>query len=196
MKRIVFRVLLFVMFLGIILVSITLTGTNSLISEIVDTDIKNYNNYIGANALDMYRNKYNIDESIFPNSIIDTMDILDYKMVYNEVDKEYVSILRVKYSLEDYIKEITRLNGYNSKEYYYYGVTGFNSDYILLAIEADNVYGFVYAISNGNNEIVYIEIIFSNYYMNIDYEKYIDKEYLPVNIDLSIDNKYREKFLK
>ena len=47
-----------------------------------DTDITHYQWYIGKNAKKEYADKWGMDESIFPESITDNMDVLDYKMVY------------------------------------------------------------------------------------------------------------------
>ena len=76
----------------------------------------------------------------------------------------------------------------------YYGVTGFTK-YKLLAMEADSYNGFVYAIAK-NNKIVYVEIIFCNYFMDLDYKKYINEDYLPDGFDASIDNKYKQSMME
>ena len=63
-----------------------------------DTDITHYQWYIGKNAKKEYADKWGMDESIFPESITDNMDVLDYKMVYyNPWDAQYLSYLVVEY---------------------------------------------------------------------------------------------------
>lgn len=161
--------------------------------EEVNTDISKYNNYIGENAKEIYRNKWDMNEEIFPNNISDNMNVKDYKMVYyNPWDAQYLSYLVVEYEEEDYIKEVKRLKDYESTEYLgYYGVTGF-SKYTLLAIEADPYQGFVYAITDGKSKIIYVEIIFCNYFMDIDYNNYIDEDFLPDGFDATLENEYRK----
>ena len=102
-----------------------------------------------------------------------------------------------KYNDNDYKKEVERLEKYNSTEYYkYYSVEGF-SKYKLLAIYADSYNGFVYAITDDENTIIYVELIFCNYFFDIDYKEYIDEKYLPDGFDASKDNKYKkENFYK
>lgn len=163
----------------------------------INTDISKYNDYIGENAIDYYRNKWDMDETIFPQNITDSMQVEDYKMVYyNPWDAQYLSYLVVNYSDEDYEKEIERLKRYNSTEYKgYYGVTGFDK-YDLVAIYADSYQGFVYALTDNKNKIIYVEIIFCNYFMDIDYNEYINIDYLPTGFDATLDNKYEKQMMK
>ena len=68
-----------------------------------DTDITHYQWYIGKNAKKEYADKWGMDESIFPESITDNMDVLDYKMVYyNPWDAQYLSYLVVEYDDKSY----------------------------------------------------------------------------------------------
>lgn len=138
----------------------------------LNTDIIKYNDYIGENAQDKYQNKWGMDESIFPVSITDNMNILDYKMVYyNPWDAEYLSYLVVEYSESDYKEEVNRLKSYESTNYLgYYNVTGFTK-YDLLAIFADSYNGFVYAITDNQNRVIYVELIFCNYFYDLDYKE-------------------------
>lgn len=161
-------------------------------------DVDNYNNYFGSNADDAFKNKWDMDEAIFPSKITDDMSIADFKMVYyNPWDAQYLSYLEVLYDNSEYQKEVDRLKKYKSTKYLgYYGVTGFNDNYELLAIYADSYNGFVYALTNNKNKIIYVELIFCNYFMDIDYKKYIKDEYLPLGFDASINNSYRKKMLK
>ena len=171
-------------------------GKSAEITE--DTDIENYGNYMGVNADKEYRDKWGMDESIFPERISSDMKVKDYKMVYyNPWDAQYLSYLVVDYDKEHYIKEMERLKNLGTENYEgYYGADGFNEKYELAAMNADETYGFIYALSNGSNEIVYVEIIFCNYFMDFDYKQYINSDYLPQGFDAAKDNPYREKMLK
>ena len=72
-----------------------------------DTDITHYQWYIGKNAKKEYADKCGMDESIFPESITDNMNGLDYKMVYyNPWDAQYLSYLVVEYDDKSYEEEI------------------------------------------------------------------------------------------
>ena len=163
----------------------------------INEDITKYNEYIGQSAKENYKNKWNMDESIFPNKIESTMNVIDYKMVYyNPWDAQYLSYLVVEYEENEYNQEINRLKNYNSTNYIgYYNVTGFTK-YNLLAMYADSYQGFVYAITDNKNKIIYVELIFCNYFYDLDYKKYIDNNYLPNGFDASIDNSYMKKMLK
>lgn len=161
----------------------------------VNTDITKYNQYIGVNAQEEYKNKWGMDETIFPEKITKDMSVEDYKMVYyNPWDAQYLSYLVVDYDDKAYKEETERLKEYQSTEYLgYYGVNGFDKEYTLLAMYADSYQGFVYALTDKKDTIIYVEIIFCNYFMDIDYEKYIDSEYLPLGFDATIDNAYEKK---
>ena len=162
---------------------------NAKIEE--DTDVSHYRQYIGADADDRYSSKLGMDESIFPEDITSDMNVTDYKMVYyNPWD------LAVEYDDDAYHAEIERLSSYPSDEYQgIYGAQDFHEGYELLAISSDPYYGFVYALTDGNRQIIYVEIIFCNYFMDLDYESYIDSSYLPVGFDATTDNAYREKIM-
>lgn len=164
----------------------------------VHTDVMDYEKYIGIEAQEEYANKWGMDESIFPKEITDDMEVLDYKMVYyNPWDAQYLSYLTVIYDEQDYKEEVDRLADYESTDYLgNYGVTGFDDEYSLLAMYADDYQGFVYALTDNEDTIVYVEIIFCNYFMDIDYEKYMPKEYFPTGFDASSDNEYRKEMLK
>lgn len=163
----------------------------------VNTDISKYQDYIGETAMEEYQSKWGMDESIFPDAISDDMEVKDYKMVYyNPWDAQYLSCLVVDYDDEDFEKEVERLQAYSSTDYLgYYGVTGFAKEYELLAMYADSYQGFVYALSDKEDTIVYVEMIFCNYIMDLDYTEYIDEAYLPIGFDATDDNPYRKEKL-
>ncbi len=165
----------------------------------IDEDERNYSRYMGENALEEYRNKLDMDESIFPAELTEEMEVLNYKMLYyNPFDQQYLSYLTVTYSPEDYEKEIQRLNAYESTNYKgIYGVTGFNGG-DPLAVYTDEYHGFVYAINTPDTEntITYCELIFCNYFMDVEYEDFMPIEYLPDGFDATVENPYRNKMLR
>ena len=138
-----------------------------------------------------------MDESIFPEEITSEMNVTDYKMVYyNPWDAQYLSCLVIDYDEEHYHSELERLEDYDSTEYRgYYGAEGFIEGYTLLAMEADPYYGLIYALAGENNQIVYVELIFCNYFMDIDYKNMICEDYLPTGFDATVDNLYRQQRL-
>lgn len=167
-------------------------------SEIEEnTDISLYNQFMGENANEEYRSKCGMDESIFPESITEEMKVQDYKMVYyNPWDPQYLSYLVVEYDEEQYQAEVERLKAYPSEEYMgIYSVTGFDEKYELLAMNSDQYYGFVYAITDNENTIIYVELIFCNYFMDLEYNDYIKEEYLPSGFDATLDNPYEKKMM-
>ena len=157
--------------------------------EVCD-DISRYEEFrSGPNAAEEYRDKWEMDESIWPEKITADMDVKDYKMVcYDPWDAQYLGYLVVKYDDSHYAAEAQRLEQYNSTEYKgYYGVTG-KKDYELLAIYADSYNGFVYAMADKDNTIIYAEQIFCNSFMDLDYEKYMPREYFLDGFDATEDN--------
>ena len=180
-------------FLALILLFIS-----SFFAEVtVNTNINLYNDYIGPTAKEEYRDKWEMKEDIFPERINNPSDVLDYKMVYyNPWDAQYLSYLEMRYDEDAFLSEVARLEAYGISEYLgYYGVTGF-SKYQLLAMEADSYNGFVYAITDGKERIIYVELIFCNYEYDIKYLDYIEEEYLPDGFDATYDNPYEKKMME
>ena len=159
-------------------------------------DISHYEEYMSFSGNDKW-NKWGMDENIRPRGITENMNILDYKMVrYDPRDVQYLGYLVVEYSDKDYEKEVERLKNYDSTEYlWYYWVTGI-SWYELLAMYADEYNWFVYALTEWKSKIIYVELIFCNYFMDLNYKEYIPMEYLLDWFDASIDNPYRTKMMK
>ena len=180
---------------GGVLALLSWTYVQSEIEE--NTDIALYNQFMGENANEEYRSKCGMDESIFPESITEDMNVQDYKMVYyNPWDPQYLSYLVVEYDEEQYQAEVERLKQYPSEDYIgIYSVTGFDEKYELLAMNSDQYYGFVYALTDNQNTIIYVELIFCNYFMDLEYNDYIKKEYLPIGFDATLDNPYEQKMM-
>ena len=164
--------------------------------EEIITDTSKYQDVIGSKASGKYKDKWGMSEEIFPDSI-DDLDVSDFKMIYYDPwDKQYLSYLVVDYKEEEYNKELERLKNYGIENYTgYYGVTGF-TNYKLLAMESDSYQGFVYAITDEKSKIIYVEMIFCNYIMDIDYNKEIPSKYLPDGFDAAPNNAYKDKMLK
>ena len=165
----------------------------------VHDDIENYTEYMSFshNYSGTLWHKWGMDENIWPLTIDDVSDVVDYKMVYyNPWDEQYLGYLVMNYSDEDYAAEAARLIEYPSTDYVgYYSVVE-EYTYKLLAVYADKYNGFVYALTDGHNRIIYAEEIFCNYFMDLDYTKYIPEDYLLDGFDVTRDNPYRKKMMK
>ncbi len=185
---------LIVQFLPIIIMVIS--AVNAKI-EVYD-DISSYGNYLAGADRDGKNkwSKWDMDESIWPSRITDSMKVLDYKMVFFDPwDKQYLGYLAVQYTPEDHAAEVSRLRAYPSTDYVgIYSVTE-EKTHELLAVNADAYQGFVYALSTGENRIVYAEQIFCNYMFDLDYTKYIPKDYLLDGFNAQPDNPYRKQMM-
>lgn len=163
--------------------------------EVTD-DINLYNEVLGENPKRQeYQTKWMNDKEIFPRKIKNKEEVKDFKMVYyNPWDAQYLAYLVIDYTPDEYNNEIERLSSVGISKYIgYYSVTGFTK-YELVAMRSDEYNGFIYAITDKEkNEIIYVEIIFCNYFMDLDYNKYISKDYLPDGFDASLDNPYSKK---
>ena len=164
----------------------------------IHTDISEYEYYMtGENAKENFKVKLGMDESIFPKRITEDMDVQDYKMIYyNPWDAQYLGYLEVAYDKDTYLQEVERLKDYESTDYMnIYGITGFPDDLTLMAINAEDS-GIIYALSDNEDTIIYVEMIYCNYFMDLDYKEYIPDEYLPIGFDATSGNDYRIKKLK
>lgn len=152
------------------------------------TNIKDYNDVIGSNAKGIYESKWGMSEEIFPKKLNGKVE--SFKMLSDDFwDKQFLSYLVIDYDEEDYNKEINRLEKLGIEEYNYYGVTGF-TNYKLVAMNSDDYNGFIYALTDGKSKIIYVELIFCNYIMDLDYENEMPKEYLPDNFNAKDNNPY------
>ncbi len=163
---------------------------------VVTTDINMYNDVIGKQAKKEYKSKWGMSEEIFPEKIELEYTVDKFKMVYyNPWDAQYLAYLVIEFNDDDYYDEKLRLKNYGIEDYIgYYSVSGF-SNYELLAMESDDYQGFIYALDLGDNKIAYVEIVFCNYIMDLNYEEYIPKKYLPDGFDAKENNPYRKEKL-
>ena len=180
----------------LVIIGITTSKVSS--SKIEEyTDISKYEETLASEGANEKWSKWGMDEEIWPEKITDSMNVLDYKMVYYDpFDAQYLGYLVVEYNKADYDKEVKRLKEYGSTDYVgYYGVKE-ETTYTLLAVYADPYYGFVYALTDGRNKIIYAEQIFCNYFMDLDYKKYMKEEYFLDGFDATEKNPYRKKKMK
>ena len=152
------------------------------------TNPKDYNDVIGPKAKGIYENKWDMSEEIFPKKLNGKVEY--FKMLCDDFwDKQFLSYLVIDYNEEDYNKEIERLEKLGIEEYNYYGVTGF-TNYKLVAMNSDHYNGFIYALTDGKSKVIYVELIFCNYTMDLDYENEMPKEYLPDGFNAKQNNLY------
>ena len=164
--------------------------------EVYD-DISNYSEYMTFDESAAKWTKWGMDESIWPDNITDDMTVSDFKMVYyNPWDAQYLGYLVIDYPTGRYDVEVKRLKEYPSTDYIGYYSVEMEKTYDLLAVNADEYQGFVYALTDGKGRIIYAEQIFCNYMMDLDYEKYIPKEYLLDGFDATESNPYKKEKLK
>ena len=187
----------------IMLMHISITNAAKPIE--ITTNIAHYEQVFGENTKEDYANKCGMDDSIFPAEITEDMQVQDFQMVYNQAGGyAYLGYLIVQYEEETYEKELLRLKSYNpksglppraedqNKPYVYdefiayegiYGMEGFWEEYELININAGEN-GFVYALADDKNQIIYVELIFSEGHCSIDYEEYIDTKFLPIGLEI------------
>lgn len=180
------------------LVGFLLIGSIKSKPEVYE-DISRYREYMsfGTGSSDTKWNKWGMDEAIWPGEITDTMQISDFRMIYYDPwDKQYLGYLVIDYPEEEYRRETNRLREYPSTEYVGYYDVKEESTYELLAVNADPYHGFVYALTDGQKRIIYAEQIFCNYFMDLDYKKYIPESYLLDGFDASSGNPYQKRMMK
>lgn len=51
----------------------------------------------------------------------------------------------------------------------------------------------IYALSGENRQIVYVELIFCNYFYDINYRDMIPEDYLPIGFDATVESPYRRQ---
>lgn len=182
--------------IGSLIGFLALDGMKAQVYE--DTDVDHYLWYMGEDAQEAYVHKWGMDEGIFPKEISAGMNVTDYKMAYyNPWDAQYLSYLVVEWDDRAYESELKRLTEYDSTEWEgYFGAEGFDEEYTLLAMEAHPDYGLIYALSGEDHEIVYVELIFCNYFYDLDYKNMIREQYLPIGFDATRESAYRQQRLK
>ncbi|MBQ1720692.1 MAG: hypothetical protein II020_02085, partial [Lachnospiraceae bacterium] len=92
-------------------------------------------------------------------------------------------------------KEVKRLQEYDSTDYVGIYSVEEEKTHDLLAIEADDYHGFVYALDLGDNRIVYAEEIFCNYFMDLEYADYMPADYFLDGFDATGNNPYKQEMV-
>lgn len=188
------RVIVMTVVVGILLALVGLSQIEEYDDVSRYNEFMNFSNGAYEAGSDTKWTKWGMDETIWPSEITDSMDVADYKMVYyNPWDAQYLGYLVVDYSADDYAEEVERLKEYQSTEYIGYYCVEEENTYELLAVNADSYQGFVYALTDGKGRIIYGEQIFCNYYMDLDYKKYIPDEYLLDGFDATTESDYYKK---
>lgn len=145
------------------------------------TNISEYKEYRASTTL---LSQPNAGSYIWPEEITYDMTVDDYLEVYFcPFDPNYYGYLSVTYNDEAYENELDRLSKCSLDDYtIYYGATHFET-YDVLAMDASDS-GFIYALSTGESNITFVEILFPGYAADLDFTEYIPREYLPENLDV------------
>jgi len=159
-----------------------------------------YYDCLGGNADETYGKSFDELFEVFPHSISNTTDVKEFKYVYyNPWDPQYISYMTIQYNEDEYSEEIDRLNQIGIDDYNgIYSVTGSPKGYKLVALKADTYKGFGYAIipESCDNSITYVGIDFCNYFLDLDINEYVPKEYLLSGFDATLENPYRKSKMK
>ena len=164
----------------------------------VYTDISKYSYCMDKDKDGQYfLNEHN--RKIFPDEITDEMTVNDFKyMSYNPWDPQIITYLTVKYSDEDYKREIERLSEIGNEKYEgIYSVTGEPEGYDLIAMDSDETYGFVYAVKpeNEDNTVTYSAVMFCNYFLDVNINDYMPEKYQLEGFDAWKNNSYRREMM-
>lgn len=158
------------------------------------TDIAEYELYLGEDG--KYKHNYLAYNDIFPDTVPESAEVEMFNNICEDgIDKHYLSYLVYTCSDDDFTAERERLADLNSTDYNVYGTTGFNSDYELCAVYADEYYGMIYALADpADNRLVYVAIEFTDNICDIDYDAIIDSSHLPIGFDAKWGNPTRQAF--
>ena len=165
-------------------------------------DPAEYNNYFHNESLKgteySYGNLPIFD--VMPENI-SGLDVEEFQIFYyNPWDPQYITYMTIDYK-DAYDKEMARLAAIGVEEYAgNYSVTGEPVGYDLLAMDADEHDGFVYAMipkdREGNTKITYVGIVFCDYFLDVNVHDYMPDKYLLPGFDASINNPHKKKMEK
>ena len=152
----------------------------------VDKKIANYEKYLSQNLGEYEYTKIGINEAIFPANIGSEMAVGDYVVAWHKPrlfdGARWLMCLEVKYDKEAYQTEVERLtSNFRIDDINTYGITGFKEPYSVLALETIGKNGLIYALTDGKESIIYIEMISydGSVYGNTFYSLRIPNQYLP-----------------
>ena len=157
------------------------------------TDTAQYESVLGEYG--KYKDNYIAYNDIFPDEIPQKASVEAFHCEHyaGALDDCYMSYLVYTCPDEVFENEYERLKGLESTDdYNVYGTTGFR--YELCAVYA-NEGGMIYALADEpNNRFIYVGLEFFNFICDIDYEKVIDEQYLPIGFDAGEGNATRQAF--
>ena len=161
-------------------------------NEKADYDTDNYSSYLGRNMGDAAWEKIGLTEEIFPDSISADMKVDEFVAAQgtNIWGRRSLMFLKVEYSEEGYQAEKERLQKMNTekkleearKKHY----DQFAEPYELCAVESVLESGVVYALADGRQSIIYVEMISHDGGLSSKTGihktgKYMPKEYFPLD---------------
>ena len=159
----------------------------------VYTSISDYEHIYGVEG--KYKDEMIGYNNIFPDSIPESADVKDFYFEHSTSwDDSYLGLLVYSCDTEDFEREYQRLKEIDSSENsLIYSATGFPEE--LCAVYADEDYGYIYALADkDNNQFIYVDIQFCNYFADINYEEIIPQQYLPYGFDAKEGNATRLEF--
>ncbi len=153
----------------------------------------NKNSYTDLSTYENTRSELFTDrmKEIWPETISSDSSVNGYKIVtYYDDATAYTGYMIVEYKEEDYNREVNRLEKIESVDSYNIvdnsGIDGWE----VLAVKSSSpevnyttqLNGLTYALTDGNNQIIFVELEFPRSSPREDYKKIIPSEYLPEDI--------------
>lgn len=192
-KRIKLAFIITFIFIGVLVFGFATYIATNWVEKDKTININKYEEYLGSSGT--HSGITMIQSDIFPDALPESAVVEDFLYYYyNPWDPCFLTYLVYTCDDEEYKKEIGRLNTIISSSEYVYGLTGFPDD--LCAVSA-NYNGIIYAMTQeSENRIIYVEITACNYFTDIDYQKLVDKKYLPYDFDMTPNNLTRREKMK
>ncbi|GEM_PF-1058506 len=195
---------LIVQFLAVIAIALGLFSVSTKTGARVEAcSIDDYDRCLGENSDATYGHKLKDSWAIFPESPATRGTLYNFNYIYyNPWDPQTLTCCSVTYSDEEYANELARLSTIGTESYTgIYSVTGAPQGYKLLAMAADEYYGFVYAMvpedtASPANTVTYVGIEFCNFFCDLNVKNYIPEEYLLEGLNVTQGNPYRKKMMK
>lgn len=171
----------------------------------VVTSVEEYETYFGNQGIHRTKNNpvqkktgesYLVADQIFPFQLPKSAETEKfYYEYYNPWDPCYLSYLVYTCDEKDYEAEISRLKLMRMpKNYFVYGASEFK--YPVMAVNASDS-GYIYALADEEHKrLIYVELTYTNYFTDIDYEAVIGKEHLPTGFDAKKENPTWKERLK